>query len=123
MTITVQDGGHMKTRFNRLGAVARRSAVVIVAVGSSMALSMTSASAATSPGSCSKDGYFANYSVDYRNIGGYDHIDRYNWTIGEGQNNIGKKNNVEARTKHDKTAGGDPIYHTWISDPIPRVGG
>ncbi|MGH3809853.1 MAG: hypothetical protein ACRDRU_25185 [Pseudonocardiaceae bacterium] len=87
--------------------------------GVSVALSMTSASAATSVGSCSKDGYYANYSVSYHYSGGYDYIDSYNWTIGKG----GSRNNVEARTKADKNFGRqDPIYDTWISGDNIRAG-
>lgn len=104
----------MKVKLNRLGVVARRSAVLTVVAGASMALSVTSASAATSPGSCSSEGYYANYSVSYHYSGGYDYIDSYNWNIGS-SGSIGNKNNVEARTKHDNSFGGDPIYHTWIS--------
>lgn len=124
MTIAIQDGGHVKAKLTRLGVAARRSAVLIVAAGASMALSMTPASAATSPGSCSSDeGYFANYWVSYHTSGGYDYIDSYNWTIGHGEGRIGPHNNVEARTKHHKNLGrDDPTYHTWISEDNIQAG-
>lgn len=108
----------MRVKINRLGVAARRSVVLIVTAAASTALSVTPASAATSPGSCSNGEYYANYSVSYHNSGGYDYIDSYNWTIGKG----GSHNNIEARTKHHKSFGDDPVYDTWLSGDNIKTG-
>jgi hypothetical protein len=103
----------------------RASAVIVGIFATVTAFSAPMASAAPSLGrsigSCSSEGYTANYAVTYTSTDQYNEIAKITWQIDgpadhDGNPGVGSHNNVEARVKYDNSLGHDAIYYTWISD-------
>ncbi|RJQ81763.1 hypothetical protein D5S17_04105 [Pseudonocardiaceae bacterium YIM PH 21723] len=94
-------------------SIVARGATVTAALAVAVLVLPATANAATSKGSCSDDGYFANYEIEYHSASNYDYPDTYKWQLGS-SGKLGNQSNVEARIKIDKF-GNDPTYDTFIS--------
>jgi hypothetical protein len=103
-------------------SIRKLSTVGLLTVAATALLPVATANAAGTSGSCGASGYYANFALVYHNAGSYHYPDKFEWTLGKGQNSMGNRNNVEARVKTVNTGGDDPTHYTHISPDSVKPG-